>query len=78
MGRVLVKSCSELTSSGIASIRNDSIFDYEGFNVKKYSHECTAKFGVPTRPDWIIQYYGEHVSTFILRIPIILSSYICI
>ncbi|CAO2814605.1 unnamed protein product [Amaranthus hypochondriacus] len=61
------QSCSELTSSGIASIRNDSIFDYEGFNVKKYSHECTAKFGVPTRPDWIIQYYGEHDYEFVLR-----------
>ena len=44
-------------------IGNDTMFEPNPFNIKRYVEGCKKIFGVSPRPHWVTTYYGGHVIT---------------
>lgn len=41
---------------------NDTMFQFDPFDLNKHASECQEAFGVTPRPNWIATNFGGHVS----------------
>ncbi|XP_027189501.1 uncharacterized protein [Cicer arietinum] len=50
--------CSEMVMP--IGTGNDTMFQPDPFNLKRYVEECKKQYGVSPRPHWVTTYYGGH------------------
>lgn len=72
-----IQTCSEMVMP-IGIEGNNTMFQPDPFNFKRFAKECKKSFGVSPRPHWVTTYYGGHVSTLFSSQFTLLHSYILI
>lgn len=73
-----IQTCSEMVMP-IGIEGNNTMFQPDPFNFKRFAKECKKSFGVSPRPHWVTTYYGGHVSTSLFSSQFtLLHSYILI
>lgn len=55
------QTCSEIVIP--IGIGNDTMFQPNPYDLKRFAKACHKQFGVSPRPHWVTTYYGGHVST---------------
>lgn len=59
----IIQRCSEMVMP--IGTGNDTMFQPDPFNLKRYVEECKKQYGVSPRPHWVTTYYGGHVCTLL-------------
>ncbi|XP_057458054.1 uncharacterized protein LOC130748827 [Lotus japonicus] len=60
------QTCSEMVMP-IGIEGNNTMFQPDPFNFKRFAKECKKSFGVSPRPHWVTTYYGGHNIKLVLQ-----------